>query len=238
MSRCVLEVEGLRSGYLPGVDVIIDASLTVSEGELVVVLGPNGHGKSTLLRSLSGLVRPSAGGIRLAGEDITRARGDRIAAAGMVHIPQGDLIFPDMSVEENLLMGAYVKTAWPHRAGALARVLDLFPTLATRRAELAGSLSGGERRMLALGRGLMREAKLLMIDEPSLGLAPVVIEQVYGRIAEIKASGQAILLADENADHVGELGDRVILLESGVFVREGTPATLLSDTALLTAYLG
>lgn len=238
MSDRVLEVEGLTSGYLPGVDVIVDASLTVSEGELVVVLGPNGHGKSTLLRSLSGLVRPSAGRIRLAGEDITHARGDRIAAAGMVHIPQGDLIFPDMSVEENLMMGAYVKSAWTHRAGALGRVLDLFPTLATRRAELAGSLSGGERRMLALGRGLMREAKLLMVDEPSLGLAPVIIEQVYGRIAEIKASGQAILLADENADHVGELGDRVILLESGVFVREGTPATLLSDTALLTAYLG
>jgi len=238
VSHAVLEVEGLTSGYLPGVDVILDASLTVAEGELVVVLGPNGHGKSTLLRSLSGLVSPSAGRIRLAGEDITHARGDRIAAAGMVHIPQGDLIFPDMSVEENLMMGAYVKPAWSHRAGALARVLDLFPTLASRRAELAGSLSGGERRMLALGRGLMREAKLLMIDEPSLGLAPVIIEQVYGRIAEIKASGQAILLADENADHVGELGDRVILLESGVFVREGTPATLLSDTALLTAYLG
>lgn len=238
MSIPVLELEGLTAGYQAGVDVIVNASMTVSEGELVVVLGPNGHGKSTLLRAVSGLVRPSSGRVHLAGQDITHASGDRIAAAGLVHIPQGDLVFPEMTVEENLLMGAYVKSAWSHRIRALARVLELFPTLANRRAELAGSLSGGERRMLALGRGLMREAKMLMIDEPSLGLAPVVIEQVYGRIAEIKASGQSVLLADENADHVGELADRVILLESGVFVREGTPATLLSDTALLTAYLG
>jgi branched-chain amino acid transport system ATP-binding protein len=238
LSERVIEVEGLTSGYLPGVDVIIDASMTISQGELVVVLGPNGHGKTTLLRSLSGLVRSSAGRVRLDGQDITRAHGDRIAAAGMVHIPQGDLVFPEMSVEENLLMGAHVRAAWPHRSGALARVLELFPSLSDRRAEQAGSLSGGERRMLALGRGLMREAKLLMIDEPSLGLAPVIIEQVYERIAEIKASGQSILLADENADHVRDLGDRVLLLESGIFVREGTPAALLTDTALLTAYLG
>lgn len=233
----ILEVEGLEAGYGPAT-VLHGVDLTVGEGEGVVVLGPNGHGKTTLLRAISGITPPTAGTLRFDGEDVTGWRPDLIVAAGMVHIPQGDALFREMKVEENLLMGAYDEAAWPKRTERLTRVYDLLPQLAARRSQIANSLSGGERRMLAIGRGLMAEAKLLMIDEPSLGLAPLLIEQVYEQVTAIKKEGLAVLLADENAEHISELADRVLLLESGVFVREGPAETLLGDESLLTAYLG
>jgi len=233
----ILQAEGLRAGYA-GSEVLHGIDLTVGENEGVVVLGPNGHGKTTLLRSITGLLPRTAGSLSFAGQDISNWRADQIAAAGMIHIPQGDLLFPDMTVEENLLMGAYVKPAWTDRSGRLDKVLEMLPQLADRRRQLAHSLSGGERRMLAIGRGLMGEAKLLIVDEPSLGLAPVIIEQVYASIQAVKDAGLAILLADENAEHVEGLADRVLLLETGMFVREGPASELLRDEALLSVYLG
>lgn len=232
----MLEVRELRAGY-EGSEVLHGIDLSVAEGEVVVILGPNGHGKTTLLRAISGLVRPTAGWVGLDGEELTHRTAEDIAAAGVIHIPQGDLLFPEMTVMENLLMGGYVPHAWRHREGRLAEVLGLFPWLHERRYQLARTLSGGERRMVALGRGLMATSRVLLIDEPSLGLAPTIIEQIYGSIRSIRESGRAILLVEENADHVEGLADRVYLLESGLLVREGPADELLRDDALLATYL-
>jgi branched-chain amino acid transport system ATP-binding protein len=233
----MLEVRGLRAAYgetrvLEGVD------LTVRSGELVVVIGPNGHGKTTLLRTISGLVEPSAGEITFDGERIHGERPERIAMLGLVHIPQGDLPFADMTVEENLLLGAFPSEAWRGRAERLERVYGIFPPLADRRTNRARTLSGGERRMLALGRGLMREAKLLMLDEPSLGLAPVIVNEVYRHIEQIVASGMTLLLVEENFSHVQTFDARVLLLESGRVVREGSVGDLLADEIVMATYLG
>ncbi len=233
----MLTVRDLRAGYA-GSEVLFGVSLRVDQGEGVVVLGPNGHGKTTLLRAISGLVRPTTGVVELDGELISDKRPDEIAAAGVIHIPQGDLLFPEMTVYENLVMGAYVKRAWRERQQRLSRVYELFDWLPERNDQLARSLSGGERRMLALARGLMADARVLLIDEPSLGLAPVIIEQIYASIRGIKESGLAILIADENANHLAALADRVYLLETGTFVREAPADHLLADEALLAAYLG
>jgi branched-chain amino acid transport system ATP-binding protein len=233
----MLRVSGVHAGY-GGSEVLFGVSLEVADGEGVVVLGPNGHGKTTLLRVISGLLRPTAGTVELDGEVISARRPDEIAGAGIVHIPQGDMLFPEMTVHENLLMGAYVKAAWRERTGKLDRVEELFPWLSERRDQLARSLSGGERRMLAIARGLMGRARMLLIDEPSMGLAPRITEEIYDAIRRVKETGLAILLADENANHTAGLADRVYLLESGEFVRQGPADRLLADEALLAAYLG
>ncbi|TMD19302.1 MAG: ABC transporter ATP-binding protein [Chloroflexi bacterium] len=233
----MLEVKGLTAGYA-GSEVLHGIDLTVKDGEGVIVLGPNGHGKTTLLRAITGLLPPRSGSVLLDEREITRWRPDVIAAAGVVHIPQGDLLFPDMTVLENLVMGAYQRATWSERNQRLGRVYELFPWLKERGRQLARTLSGGERRMLALGRGLMSKAKILLIDEPSLGLAPLTTEQIYASIRRVKESGMAILLADENANHVAGLADRVYLLETGVLVREGPAEKMLQDKALLESYLG
>jgi branched-chain amino acid transport system ATP-binding protein len=233
----MLEVRNLHASYgqtrvLEGVD------LSVGTGEFVVVIGPNGHGKTTLLRTISGLVEPTAGEIVFDGQRIDGERPDRIAMRGLVHIPQGDLPFPGMTVEENLVLGAFPNEAWKGRATRLEVVFGIFPALAERRAQRARTLSGGERRMLALGRGLMREAKLLMIDEPSLGLAPVLVNEVYRHIEQIVASGVTLLLVEENFSHVQAFDVRVLLLESGRIVREGSIGDLLADDIVMATYLG
>jgi branched-chain amino acid transport system ATP-binding protein len=233
----MLEVKGLIAGY-SGSEVLHGIDLVVNEGEGVVVLGPNGHGKTTLLRAITGLLPPKAGQVLLNGKDITRWRADHIAAAGVVHIPQGDLLFSEMTVHENLLMGAYHGPTWGERNVRLGRVYELFPWLKERGGQLARTLSGGERRMLALGRGLMAKGQILLIDEPSLGLAPLTTQQIYASIRTVKDSGISILLADENANHVAGLADRVYLLETGSLVREGPAEQLLHDKALLESYLG
>jgi branched-chain amino acid transport system ATP-binding protein len=233
----MLEVKGLVAGY-SGSEVLHGIDLVVNEGEGVIVLGPNGHGKTTLLRAITGLLPPKAGQVLLNGKDITRWRADHIAAAGVVHIPQGDLLFSEMTVHENLLMGAYHGPTWGERHVRLGRVYELFPWLKERGGQLARTLSGGERRMLALGRGLMAKGQILLIDEPSLGLAPLTTQQIYASIRTVKDSGISILLADENANHVAGLADRVYLLETGSLVREGPAEQLLRDKALLESYLG
>lgn len=233
----MLKITDLHAGY-GGSEVLHSVSLRVDEGEAVVILGPNGHGKTTLLRAISGLIRPTAGNIELDGKIISGLPAEQIVAAGVIHIPQGDLVFPEMTVMENLLMGAYRSAAWQERKQKLEQVFQLFPVLGQRKSQLARSLSGGERRMLAVSRGLMGQARILMIDEPSMGLAPLIIENLYETIKEINRSGLTILLVDENADHIAGLAHRVYLLESGVLVREGTADEMLRDEALLAAYLG
>ena len=233
----MLRITDLAAGY-GGSQVLHSLSLHVDDGETVVVLGPNGHGKTTLLRAISGLVRPTAGTVELDGQIITTLQPADIVAAGVIHIPQGDLIFPELTVMDNLSMGAYRPEAWQERKQKLEQVFQLFPDLAERKGQLARSLSGGERRMLALGRGLMGKAKILMIDEPALGLAPFLIENVYQTIQDIRKTGLSILLMDESAEHVAGLADRVYLLESGTLVREGTADEMLRDEVLLSAYLG
>jgi branched-chain amino acid transport system ATP-binding protein len=232
----MLRVTDLHAGYA-GSEVLHGISLTVGDGESVVVLGPNGHGKTTLLRAISGLIK-STGAIEFDGQVISNKNASAIVKAGVVHIPQGDLPFPELSVMDNLLMGAYRSDAWRERKQKLEQVFELFPTLKERPRQLARSLSGGERRMLALGRGLMGKARLFMIDEPSLGLAPFLIENVYEAIRNIQKTGLSILLVDENADHIAGLADRVYLLEGGSLVKEGRAEDMLQDAALLAAYLG
>jgi len=233
----MLTVTEMYAGY-EGTEVLHSVSLHVDEREAVVILGPNGHGKTTLLRAISGLIRPTAGTVALDDKVISTLRAEEIVAAGVIHIPQGDLVFSEMTVMENLLMGAYRSDAWRERKQKLKQVFQLFPGLAERKNQLAGSLSGGERRMLALGRGLMGKARILMIDEPSLGLAPLITESLYETIKEINRSGLSILLVDESADHVAGLADRVYLLEAGVLVGEGSAEEMLQNEMLLSAYLG
>jgi len=233
----MLKVTDLHAGYA-GSEVLHSLSMHVGDGESVVVLGPNGHGKSTLLRAISGLIRPTAGSVEFDGEIISNRRASDVVATGVIHIPQGDLPFPELTVMENLLMGAFRSEAWRERKQKLEQVFELFPMLKERPNQLARSLSGGERRMLALGRGLMSKAKLLMIDEPSLGLAPFLVDNVYETIRNIRKTGMSILLADENADHIAGLADRVYLLEAGTLIKEGAADDMLRDAALLAAYLG
>lgn len=233
----MLKVTDLHAGYA-GSEVLHSLSMYVGDGESVVILGPNGHGKTTLLRAISGLIRPSSGVIEFDGQVISHKRASDIVASGVIHIPQGDLPFPELTVMENLLMGAYRAEAWRNRKQKLEQVFELFPILKERPKQLARSLSGGERRMLAIGRGLMSKAKLLLIDEPSLGLAPFLIENVYDTIRNIRKTGLSILLADEKADNIAGLADRVYLLESGALIKSGSADEMLHDESLLAAYLG
>ncbi len=232
-----LAVSGLTAGYT-GRDVLRGISFAVPEGALVTIVGPNGHGKTTLLRAISGLIRPRAGLVTVFGADMAGAAPHRIAAAGVAHVPQGDMLFPQMSVGENLLMGAYLTTDPAEISRRQDEVFALLPKLAERRAQLAVSLSGGERRMCGIGRGLMSGARILLVDEPSLGLAPIIIEQIYGVIAALKAAGRTILLVEENPARVEGLADTVHLLDHGGIVWSGAPQDLLARAELMETYLG
>jgi branched-chain amino acid transport system ATP-binding protein len=233
----MLKVAGVSSGY-GRARVLFDVSLDVPEGKLIVLTGPNGHGKTTLLRVLSGLVPPWEGSITFLDEPIGDASPAAIVAKGLVHIPQGDLLFQDLTVEQNLRMGAFVKGAWDRRGDGLERVFTLFPKLKERRRQQARTLSGGERRMCAIGRGLMGQARLLMVDEPALGLAPVLVQEVYTTLARIARSEATVLLVEENFENIQQIADYVYLMENGRIVHEGTVAALLSDERLRSVYLG
>lgn len=233
----LLELRGVSAGYGHHV-VLRKISLALAEGALTALIGPNGHGKTTLLRTVSGLVRVLAGEIRFGGARIDGLRPDAIVAAGIVHVPQGDLLFPDMTVLENLRMGAYLPEAGVRERQRLEEVFGLFPKLAERRNQVAATLSGGERRMAGIGRGLMAGGRLLMLDEPSLGLAPIVIDQIFAAVGALRASGRTLLIVEENAMRIAALADAMHLLDNGRFVWSGSGAELMSRPELTATYLG
>jgi branched-chain amino acid transport system ATP-binding protein len=232
-----LALDNVASGY--GAHLVLrEVSLDVREGTLAALIGPNGHGKTTLLRTISGLVSCRQGTISLGGRRIDRLRPDEIVSAGVVHVPQGDLLFPDMTVLENLRMGAYLPAAAALEKQRLEEVFTLLPKLKERRGQTASTLSGGERRMVGIGRGLMAGGSLLMLDEPSLGLAPIVIDQIYAVITALRASGRTIVIVEENATRIAGLADRLHLLDNGRFAWTGSGAELMSSPEILSAYLG
>lgn len=235
MAEAALEIVDASAGYAGR--IVLDAiRLSARKGELTAIVGPNGHGKSTLLKAISGLVPVTSGEIRLDGSRIDRLRPDQIVERGVIQVPQGDLLFPAMTVHENLLMGAYANS------GGLAERLDfvftLLPKLKERRNQTAGTLSGGERRMCGIGRGLMAGGEVLMLDEPSLGLAPIVIEQIYEVIFNLRREGRTILLVEENAERIAEHADIIHLLDNGRIAWSGLGAELMARPEIVETYLG
>ncbi|SCL68842.1 ABC transporter ATP-binding protein [Micromonospora peucetia] len=213
-------------------------SLTVDEGEIVALIGANGAGKSTTMRAISGIRPVASGSIRFNGEDITKLRADLRVRRGLCQAPEGRGIFPGMTVLDNLDMGAYTRRDRAGIAQDLDRVLNLFPRLAERRKQAGGTLSGGEQQMLAVGRALMSRPKLLLLDEPSMGLAPMLIQQIFDIIVEINQQGTTILLVEQNAQQALARAHRAYVLETGRIVKSGTGAELLHDPAVKEAYLG
>ena len=233
----MLEIVKIESGY-SSQSVIKGISLEVPKSKLVTIIGPNGHGKTTLLRSISGVIRLQSGEINFEGERINNLRVDEIVNKGIVHIPQGDMLFPEMNVKDNLLMGAYLVRNQPELKKRITQVLGLFPQLGERENQIASTLSGGERRMLAIGRGLMTGAKILLIDEPSLGLAPVVIDDIFKILKELNNQGQTILLVEENVSRVINLSDHIYLIDDGLIAWQGTGEELSSESNIMEVYLG
>lgn len=213
-------------------------SMVVNEGELVALVGPNGAGKTTILRMLSGLLRPAAGHIHFDGGDITREPPHKIVALGISQVPETGKIFTGMSVLENLELGAFVAKARKEKEQSLKWVYEIFPRLEERRTQQAGTLSGGERQMLAIGRALMAKPKLLMLDEPSFGLAPILVQNMFEMIAKINEQGVTILLVEQNVQIALELAQRAYLLENGRIMSEGHGKDLLSFESVRSSYLG
>ena len=237
MADALLSIQGVFAGY-EGQSVLNDISFDVPEGSLITLLGPNGHGKTTVLRCISGLVKPTKGRIQFDGKRIDGLEAERIVARGVVMIPQGDMLFPEMSVYDNLRMGAYLKQANAAFEQNVEEIYTLLPRLKERTSQMARTLSGGERRMLAIGRGLLSGGRILMLDEPSLGLAPIVIDQIYEIIKDLKAQGRTILLVEENASRIIDLAERIHLVDTGTIVWDGGGKELQSNPQVLETYLG
>jgi branched-chain amino acid transport system ATP-binding protein len=233
----MLELRNVVSCY-GKIAAVKGVSLVVKRGQLVALIGANGAGKTTTLRSISGLLQPTEGQILFEGQDVTRVSAREILRLGIAHAPEGRRVFPQMSVQENLEMGAYLRTDARAIAADMARVFDDFPRLAERRVQVAGTLSGGEQQMLAIGRALMSCPKLLLFDEPSLGLAPNIVERTFAIIEEIRASGTTVLIVEQNAYAALEMCDYAYLLESGSLALEGSGQQLLANPHVRTAYLG
>jgi branched-chain amino acid transport system ATP-binding protein len=233
----MLNLEGIDVGY-GDVQVLWDVSLEVREGEFVALLGANGAGKTTTLNAISGLLRPRKGTIAFLGQDLARTPAFRRAELGIAHVPEGRRLFPEMSVRENLEMGALHGEARRRRRETMEEVFSIFPRLRERQHQLAGSLSGGEQQMLAIGRGLMGRPKLLLLDEPSLGLAPMLVAQVFQVVRELHSRGMTILLVEQNVRHALEVCSRAYVLENGRIVLQGTGAELLANPHVREAYLG
>jgi branched-chain amino acid transport system ATP-binding protein len=233
----LLEIEDITLLY-GRIQALHGISLEVDEGEIVALVGANGAGKSTTMRAISGLRPVASGRIRFAGEEITRMRADVRVARGIGQAPEGRGIFPGMTVMENLEMGAFIRRDVAGIAADMDRVFALFPRLAERRKQFGGTLSGGEQQMLAVGRALMSRPKLLLLDEPSMGLAPILIQQIFSIITEINQQGTTILLVEQNAQQALSRAHRAYVLETGRIVKTGTGAELLSDPAVKDAYLG
>jgi branched-chain amino acid transport system ATP-binding protein len=233
----VLRLEHVAAGY-GTFQALFGVSLEVQAGEAVAVIGPNGAGKTTLLRVISKLIDVSAGEIRLDGSSLNPVPAHRVIELGVAHVPENRRLFPRLSVEENLRIGAFTPAARARFAERLAYVFELFPRLSERRTQLAGTLSGGEQQMCAIGRGLMSGPKLLLLDEPSAGLAPVIVEQVFGLVDRIRAEGFTVLIVEQNIQQVLQVVDRAYLLETGQIKLAGTAAELLASDDIRRAYIG
>jgi branched-chain amino acid transport system ATP-binding protein len=233
----VLELKGVEV-YYGEVQALHGVSIRVDAGETVVLVGANGAGKSTTLRAISSLVPCSKGEIIFDGQRIDKLAAHRLVQLGVIHVPEGRQVFPQMSVGENLYLGAYFCHDSQERNRRLDRVLRLFPILSTRRHQMAGTLSGGEQQMLAIGRGLMANPRLLMLDEPSLGLAPALVDGIFDVLIELNREGTTLLLVEQNANVALSIADRGYVLETGTIVKQGMAADLLDDEEIRQAYLG
>ncbi|MDA4128180.1 MAG: ABC transporter ATP-binding protein [Thaumarchaeota archaeon] len=237
MTEPLLEVSRLAVNY-GAVPVLWDISLTVNRGELVVLLGSNGAGKTTSLRSVQGVLKPKSGKVAFNSKDITALAANKVTAIGLSLVPEGRGLFATMTVEENLQLGAFSKRARKRFGENLSSVYELFPILKERKGQRAGSLSGGEQQMLAIGRGLMSDPEMLMLDEPSLGLAPIVVSKVFKVLEGLKDRGLTILLVEQNVEVSLAIADRGYLLENGKIAFEGTPDQFRANESLREAYLG
>ena len=233
----MLEIRDLRAGY-GGAEVLHGVDIQIEAGELVAIIGPNGAGKTTLLRVISGLVRPSTGTVRFEGRDLSSMEPDLVVSSGLVHVPEGRMVLGRMTVRENLLLGAHVRPAGPEVSRDLEYVLTLFPRLEERLEQMAGTLSGGEQQMLAIGRGMMGSPRLLMLDEPSLGIAPIMVEKIFAAIQDIRGRGVTVLLVEQNAAKALDLAIRGYALDLGHITSAGRSADLLNDDRVRQAYLG
>jgi branched-chain amino acid transport system ATP-binding protein len=233
----MIELSGVSASY-GSVPAIGDVTINVGEGEAVGLLGANGAGKSTTLRAISGLVKLTSGTITFLGQNLAALPPHKIAELGIAHVPEGRQVFPEMTVNENLEIGSYTPRAKADRGNSLDLVYSIFPRLAERRKQLAGTMSGGEQQMLAVGRGLMLKPRLLMLDEPSLGLAPVMCDVTFEKIQDIHKLGTAILLVEQNVSRALTLVKRAYVLESGKVIMHGTNTELANNKQVQTAYLG
>ena len=233
----MLVIKGLQAGY-GGAEVLHGVDISIDAGELVAVIGPNGAGKTTLLRVISGLVRPSAGTISFDGRDLLAMEPDKIVRSGLVHVPEGRMVLGRMTVRENLMLGAHVRPGKADVTRDLDYVLALFPRLEERLAQSGGTLSGGEQQMLAIGRGLMGAPRLLMLDEPSLGIAPIMVEKIFTAIEDICSRGVTILLVEQNAAKALGAAVRGYALDLGRITSSGASTVLLNDDRVRQAYLG
>ncbi|MFF2194707.1 ABC transporter ATP-binding protein [Streptomyces sp. NPDC058157] len=233
----LLEVEDLRVAY-GKIEAVKGISFTVEEGQIVTLIGTNGAGKTTTLRTLSGLIKPKGGQIKFQGKSLKKVPAHNIVSLGLAHSPEGRHIFPRMSIEDNLLLGAFLRSDKEGIQKDVQRAYDLFPILGERRKQAAGTLSGGEQQMLAMGRALMSQPKLLMLDEPSMGLSPLMMQKIMATVAELKASGTTILLVEQNAQAALSLADQGHVMEIGKIVLTGPGRELLVNEDVRKAYLG
>ena len=236
MADTILKVDNINV-YYGNIHAVKGVSFEVNEGEIVTLIGANGAGKSTTLKTISGLLKPRSGDVLYKGKSIKGVRAHKIVEAGLAQVPEGRHVFLHMTVEENLDMGAYTQPA-STIAPNKEKVFELFPRLKERRKQLAGTMSGGEQQMLAMGRALMSKPKLLMLDEPSMGLAPILVEQIFGIIRELHAAGTTILLVEQNAQAALSVADRAYVLETGRITLSGTGKELMASDAVRKAYLG
>lgn len=232
-----LELSGIQAGY-GDFQALFGITLRVEPGEAVGVVGPNGAGKTTLLRVISGLLRPRAGSLRYGAHDLTQIPAHRLPEIGIAHVPENRRLFPHLTVEENLKMGAFTPSARAHFAARRDRVFELFPRMAQRRHQLAGTMSGGEQQMCAIGRALMCAPKILLLDEPSAGLAPLVVQQVFDLVRRIREDGLTVLIVEQNVSQVLRVVDRAYVLETGRVAAEGKSAELAADPVIRRSYLG
>jgi len=233
----MLELRSVDAGY-GTFQALFGVNLDVKPGEAVGVIGPNGAGKTTLMRVISGLIRPTKGSISMQGTDVLATPPHRIVSLGIAHVPENRRLFPRLTVDDNLKMGAFMKDARGRLAERLDFVFELFPRMKERRRQMAGTMSGGEQQMCAIGRALMSDPKLLLLDEPSAGLAPVVVQQVFELVKRIRASGLTVLIVEQNVQQVLKVVDRAYLLEAGTIRASGTAAEMLSTDTIKQAYLG